>query len=134
MVAYSFKSQFAMPIINGTKLQTIRAQGKRRHARPGEPLQLYTGMRTKHCHKIIEPDPVCDTVIAIEIAVEPERITSIHLLTGLYVGGTFLGERAMEKFAKHDGFTDLADMHKFWLENHGAGHFKGVLITWRNQE
>ncbi|MEJ0016825.1 MAG: ASCH domain-containing protein [Acetobacteraceae bacterium] len=47
MVAYSFKRDFAAPILAGIKRQTIRAD-RRRHARPGEVLQLYTGMRTKH--------------------------------------------------------------------------------------
>lgn len=59
MVAYNFQSRFAGPIKRGEKSHTIRKNGKRRHARPGEPLQLYTGMRTKSCKKIIVKDPVC---------------------------------------------------------------------------
>lgn len=51
MVAYSFKRRFAEPILAGAKRQTIRAD-RRRHARPGEELQLYTGMRTKSCRLI----------------------------------------------------------------------------------
>jgi hypothetical protein len=46
VVAYSFRQQFRPPILAGTKRQTIRADRKR-HARPGEQLQLYTGMRTR---------------------------------------------------------------------------------------
>jgi hypothetical protein len=46
MVAYSFAPQFIDTIRSGTKCQTIRPIGKRRHARTGEPVQLYTGMRT----------------------------------------------------------------------------------------
>ncbi len=55
MVAYSFRSQFAEPILAGTKGGTIRAERRGRnlghrvvnggHAYPGEELQLYTGMR-----------------------------------------------------------------------------------------
>lgn len=69
MVAYSFRPQFVGPITVGLglsfvnsfgvtpptirpKQQTIRAHGKRRHARPGDELQLYTGMRTKACRLI----------------------------------------------------------------------------------
>lgn len=63
MVAYSFKKRFVDPIRVGLssvslsfdcqpKRQTIRSIGKRRHARPGETLQLYTAMRTKQCRKI----------------------------------------------------------------------------------
>jgi uncharacterized protein YqfB (UPF0267 family) len=51
MVAYSFKARFVEPILAGTKTQTIRADRKR-HARPGEDLQLYTAMRTKQCKLI----------------------------------------------------------------------------------
>ena len=47
VVALNFKQQFIPPILSGAKRQTIRAIGRRRHAIPGETLQLYTGMRTK---------------------------------------------------------------------------------------
>jgi hypothetical protein len=49
MVAYSFQPMFELPIVLGTKRQTIRAAGKRRHARAGDTLQLYLGMRTPRC-------------------------------------------------------------------------------------
>lgn len=39
MVAYSFRKRFGPPILAGTKAQTIRADRKR-HARPGEEVQL----------------------------------------------------------------------------------------------
>lgn len=66
MVAYSFKKQFIKPVQAGLgildpspenslitpKRQTIRAIGKRRHAREGENIQLYYGMRTKQCTSI----------------------------------------------------------------------------------
>ena len=58
MVAYSFNKQFIEPIRLGIKTQTIRAHGKRRHAQMGDALQLYSGMRTAHCVRIIE-DTVC---------------------------------------------------------------------------
>ena len=52
MVAYSLKPRFIPPILSGAKRQTIRAISRRRHAIPGETLQLYTGMRTKQCRLI----------------------------------------------------------------------------------
>jgi hypothetical protein len=48
MVAYSFNPIFVGPILAGTKRQTIRAERKR-HARPGEAMQLYTGMMRWWC-------------------------------------------------------------------------------------
>jgi hypothetical protein len=72
MVAYSFKDRFIVPIslgLNipydvdhvvdvdaGPKRQTIRAIGLRRHARPGETLQLYHAqlMDTDRVAKILD--------------------------------------------------------------------------------
>lgn len=51
MVAYSFHPRFVDAILGGTKRQTIRMH-RRRHARPGEEMQLYAGMRTRHCRLV----------------------------------------------------------------------------------
>jgi uncharacterized protein YqfB (UPF0267 family) len=64
VVAYSFQQRFAPPILSGTKQQTIRADRKR-HARPGEEMQLYTGMRTKQCELICRT--TCISVVPITI-------------------------------------------------------------------
>lgn len=122
MVAYSFKAQFAEPIIAGIKRQTIRADRKR-HARLGERLQLYVGMRTKHCRKIIS-DPVCIGIESVQIYLDEIQITSIA------IDGVFITGDVGEAFAKADGFASVDDMHNFWLVNHGAGEFHGVIIRW----
>ena len=54
MVAHGFKARFGPPICAGIQDRTIRADRKR-HARPAEPVQLFTGMRTKHRREIGEP-------------------------------------------------------------------------------
>lgn len=77
MVAYNFQSRFAGPIKRGEKSHTIRKNGKRRHARPGEPLQLYTGMRTKSCKKIVAKDPVCVFCKTIRIYIGESTIYGI---------------------------------------------------------
>lgn len=134
MVAYSFKKRFVTPIkvglgqiehIPGTeyvpKRQTIRAIGKRRHARPGETLQLYSGMRTKQCFKIGEAR--CKAVRRIRIDVREHSMpTSIE---GQHIGGGRLRD-----FAQADGFAHAEDMLAFWKENHGLGVFDGILIEW----
>lgn len=61
MVAYSFHRMFAPDVEAMIKRQTVRAHRKR-HARIGEPVQLYTGMRTKQCRKLVIPDPICHRV------------------------------------------------------------------------
>lgn len=129
MVAYSFKQRFVKPIEVGLssvslsfdpppKRQTIRAHGKRRHARPGEELQLYYGMRTKQCRLIGR---------ARCISVEPIKIEVFAAAFQIYVGGKNVDREAM---AQEDGFQDAADMWSFWEREHGIGTFKGVLIRW----
>lgn len=140
MVAYSFKTFFAPQIVEGIKTQTIRAD-RRRHARPGERLQLFTGMRTRHCRKIV-PDPVCVTVSPVRISFDCGVIFAIN------VDGQNLTDAEMEDFARQDGFapehynepsgicgnTALENMDTFWFDNH-PGHFDffGVLIKWSSQ-
>ena len=128
MVAYSFKSMFAAPIEARVKCQTIRTD-RRRHARQGERLQLFVGMRTKLCRKII-PDPVCISVEPITIEVGLIGIGVIE------VNGKRLDAQDAGRLAVADGFwteagdTALQNMARFWLDNHGPGLFTGVIIRW----
>jgi hypothetical protein len=135
MVAYSFKRQFVAPILVGLgvdkldlvrrpkavvailsslsvrprpKRQTIRADGLKRHARPGEELQLYCGMRTKGCFLIGRAH--CIEVLPIAIEIEAPRITlntgrdRVHLTT----------LRELDAFAQADGFASYEEMGLFW--------------------
>ena len=132
MVAYSFKKRFAAPIRAGTKAQTIRAQRKR-HARPGEEAQLYTGMRTKHC-KLIGRS-ICESVMSVRL--------TFHRAYGpmsFFIDGVLLGCDAMEAFAQADGFgadggIAVLDMAAFWFDAHGGAgdeiDFAGVVIRWQ---
>lgn len=135
MVAYSFKARFVKPIKAGLglkvyaepgdppcapKRQTIRAIGKRRHARAGETLQLYTAMRTKQCQKIGEAKCIYVVPITIQVLKSALKFSS-------YVSDA-------EAFARYDGFANLADMHAFWIKEHGPGKFEGVLIRWEPQD
>ncbi|GJD72603.1 ASCH domain-containing protein [Methylobacterium goesingense] len=127
MVAYSFKKQFGPPILAGTKAQTIRADRKR-HARPGEELQLYTGMRTKHC-RLVARVPC--------IAVEPVRLVfSRRGPSELFeIAGTPLSPRKMIRFAHADGFDSLDAMNRCWWAEHPPEEgdtldFTGVVICW----
>lgn len=142
MVAYGFKKQFIEPILSGLgnyewidgniprpKRQTIRAIGKRRHARPGEVIQLYTAMRTKQCRKLGEGR--CKSVEPIRISVHNSGRVEIDTdapSTRIITGAP------LDEFARDDGFADWAAMRAFWLENHRdivqLGPFVGVLIKW----
>lgn len=118
MVAYNFKKQFAPAVKSGCKLQTIRAMRKR-HAMPGEAIQLYTGMRTKSCQKLISPDPTCKAIRPIKITVD-----------SVWVDGVILLRHEVERLAIADGFDGIPDFMRFFKETHGLP-FEGVLIEWQ---
>lgn len=121
MVAYSFKPRFIEPIASGAKRQTIRADRKR-HARPGEELQLYTGMRTRHCRLIGRAR--CWEVDTVRLLLSADRVEQ---------GGHtyFAAPGELDWFARTDGFADWSELRAFWAENHPrADPFSGVLIRW----
>ncbi len=140
MVAYSFQQRFVTPIqvglgkiehIPGTefvpKRQTIRAVGKRRHARPGETVQLYRGMRTRQCFKI--GDGCCKSIEPIQIFLKGASIVFPDRQDRTIQGA------ALDFFAQDDGFKDWPEMRQFWLDEHGEecarlGPFTGLLIKW----
>lgn len=118
MVAYNFQACFALAVESGEKRQTIRAVGKRRHARRGDPLQLYTGQRTKACRKL--RDAICHDVCPILIYADKVftfNPQEIHL-----------GEN-LEILARLDGFTSWAEMRDWFAQVHGLP-FHGVMIRW----
>ncbi len=125
MVAYSFKKRFAEPILAGSKSQTIRAP-RRRHARPGEQLQLYTGMRTKQCKLIARSE--CVGVDDVELWFDSPTI----IVNGQRWGISKATRPTFDDFARRDGFSDWDDMRAFWRAEHpNAERFTGVLIRWR---
>lgn len=141
MVAYGFKPFFEAQILTGFKRQTVRGD-RRRHAHPGEDVQLYVGMRTRHCRKIIA-DPKC-------IAVLPIVIESTDLIDAgiayIEIDGRPLNRDEIEAFARLDGFapewvngltsflngeTARANMGAFWRVSHPElRRFQGALISW----
>lgn len=125
MVAYSFQKRFVGPILARTKRQTIRADRKR-HARPGEELQLYTGMRTKHCRLIMRAPCVDIRPIRILFDDDPEYEGIVTPTLG-YPDG-------LDGFARADGFQSWAELKAFWRERHpGIDEFEGVIISWEPQ-
>lgn len=79
-------------------------------------MQLYTGMRTKKCEKII-PDPLCTKVEDIELYEWTVR-----------VAGQILFADECEALAYADGFENFAEMMGFFGPRLP---FKGKLIHWR---
>lgn len=136
MVAYSFKVQFEEPIATLAKRQTVRGI-RRRHARVGEPMQLYCGMRTRHCRKILSADPICSAVLPIRIDL---NVRHPQVIEAIKIEGNWLTDSEIEDFATADGFgSSLADgfarrrMGEFWAKDYDWNGFMGVLIRWEPQ-
>jgi len=118
MVAYNFQAQFADDVESRKKRQTIRAWGKKRHAFPGEPVQLYTGQRTAHCRKLVDPDPHCNLRAPITIDFCTVRLAF-----------KMLDVDEIDQMAEADGFTDRHEFFEFFRKAHGFP-FEGLLIGW----
>lgn len=144
MVAYSYKARFVAPIAVGLgieiprwpglvipagfeirpKRQTIRAHGKRRHAREGETLQLYYAMRTKQCRKI--GDARCTEALPIKLYFGIGDELGVDI-----AGDYFCGSTPVNEFARSDGFENTKEMVDFWRKEHASiDQFEGVLIRW----
>lgn len=130
MVAYSFKRQFIDRIQEGTKRQTIRAERKR-HARPGEPVQIYYALRTKHARKLLDPDPVCLSVQRVILDFRGQAVTVEDFNAPRAL--VYRKPEDLDAFARADGFTDWVAMQAFWQEGHEGAEltsWQGVLIKW----
>jgi hypothetical protein len=117
MVLYGFKKKFALLVENGYKPHTIRDDRKTRHARPGEALQLYAGLRTKQCRKLIDPDPICWAVLPIKINSE---------LKMLFIDGMLIRNSELAELIRRDGFDDSREFWEFFQEPKPRS-----LICWR---
>lgn len=126
VVAYSFKQRFVDPIRAGTKAQTIRAPRKR-HAHPGEEVQLYYAQRTRNCSLIGVVRCISTPAIVMEFM--PHTAGDFVEIGDV---GTIAGP-ALDQFAKLDGFIDWIELRQFWEDEHpGVDQFAGVLIRWRS--
>lgn len=117
MVAFNFKARWAGDVETGRKRSTIRAK---KRASPGDPLQLYTGMRTKRCRKL--RDAVCSAVDEISIAVHGNFV-SVRL------NGELLPSTQARAIALADGFDGVTSFAEFFERQYGLP-FRGLLVHW----
>ena len=128
MPAFNFSAQFADAVDYGDKRQTIRAPRKdgRAHAKVGDTLALYTGMRTKSCRLLLRAR--CTRIDQVRIEA-----------TCMYLNGQVLFSAILDRdgpltdneFARADGFEGFTDMANWFRETHGLP-FTGILICWQN--
>lgn len=119
MVAFNFQQRFAPLVASRVKLQTIRQTIR---AKKGDRIQLYTGMRTKSCKKLVEPDPVC--VLVDYVGIRPDYLT---------LGNTKLHAGNADDFAMRDGFEGYDDMIEWFFETYGSRFFTGHVHVWTHE-
>lgn len=130
MVAYSFKTRFAEPILARTKTQTIRAYrcGRSRHVRIGETIQIYTGLRTKQTKLLGFAE--ARLVFDIRLALQEGCVWFPNGELGPYLGN------GLDDFARMDGFRSWPELVAFWEKEHRQSKrpnepvFEGVWIYW----
>ena len=122
MPSISFKLQFADAVESGRKRQTIRAP-RNRPIKVGDPVYLFTGMRTKQCRRL--GVGTCTETHSIEI--------DYRLRWKVAVDGRSLGYGEAHAIAMADGFGFITDLVDFFEREHGLP-FRGTLIRWKLEE
>lgn len=144
MVAYSFRKPFAPKIEDGSKHHTLRGP-RRRHAREGETLQLYTGMRTKACRLVATKTctQVCGVRLDFGWREAPVVVFAIAELASLGLGrpadgpggapcrvGPMAPVVDVQAFARADGFPSFGAMARWWWTMHRTRRWNGFLVNW----
>jgi len=132
MPLLNFKRQFVEPIRSGRKHHTIRTTRKI-PIKPGDKLYLYCGLRQKGAFRILPEPQVCTRVLPIHIDsvlrdVHVNRRIEERPFFRVILDGILLGKDECETLAVADGFTNFAEMMKFWT---GRLPFDGHIIHWR---
>lgn len=126
MPAINFKKEFAEDVEWGHKRQTIRAPRKdgRPHAKVGDRIRLYTGMRTKGCRLLGEATVTkIDTLWMDAVGM---KLNGQHVQSAL---GSRDDPITDNEFAQADGFEGFTEMANWFSEVHGLP-FEGVVIYW----
>lgn len=125
MPVLNFKSQFVLKIQCREKTHTIRDKRKI-PIEVGDKLYLFTGMRTKHCKRILTDPVICTKVEEIEIIADAD----IHAPGAVWIDRQMLDNDEKEQLARRDGFENFADMIRFW---DGRLPFVGDIIHWKEK-
>lgn len=113
-----FKPQFVQPILNGTKIHTIR-EDKHDRWKPGMTIHFATGVRTKKYKQFKEK--FCVSIQSIEIKFKEDFLS-------VYINGISMhGMSFLKTISKNDGFESEWDFLKFFKDG-----FKGKIIHWTN--
>lgn len=127
MVGYSFKGRFREPIEARTKTQTMRAVGKKRHAKKGELITMTTGDRF-HPVKF----GAARAIIVAPVTLDFEGRHAFWILQREHAPDVQMDIEGpqLDVFARSDGFEDWADLASFFRQTYGAPAWSGIRIFW----
>lgn len=131
MPALNFQARFAEAVEIGDKTQTIRRprRDSRAHAKVGDTISLYTGMRSKSCRKLGEGRVVRTQQIVLgddwSVLVDGRRLHAGSCGCAQCEGC----DDYDNEFAKLDGFDGAVEMFEWFRDTHGLP-FEGMLIRW----
>lgn len=118
-----FKKQFVHPIIEGTKIHTVREDATRRW-KPGIMMHMATGVRTKN-YECFKQVPCVST--------QKVFMTFRHIIEISVGGNELFGFQERERFAINDGFESL-DQFEAWfyplIKANPKQQFVGRVIHW----
>lgn len=119
-----FKKQFVEPILQGTKVHTIRDDKKHRWT-SGMTMHMYTGGRfSKEYHQFAEKQ--C-------LSIQRVFMTYTHILEISVGDRELFGHHEREKFAIADGFESLKAFEDYWypiIMQHPLQQFTGRVLHW----
>ena len=113
-----FKKQFVQPIMEGTKIHSIR-EDKHRRWKAEMKIHFATGVRTKNYNQFKQA--VCVSIQEIEIIRKSDYLNE----TVVKIDSVQLTEKQVQMLAWNDGFENLIDFWTWFSED-----FKGVIIHW----
>ena len=155
MVAYSFQKRFIGqvvaglepgPWLPGMKRHTLRAprQGRSQHARPEQPVHLYTAMRTKQCRQLGRA--VCRLQMPVMLifsfgsvsirrnfgATPRSKVADLAPIVQQLLNADRLYPDAMDEFARTDGFSCAVEMAAYFVPPSSIATYQlpMVLIAW----
>lgn len=117
MPALNFLAQLAPLVESGEKRHTVRREAKR-PIQVGDRLQLFTGMRTKQCRRLLDTE--CTRIQTITIAKNSTMTLD---------GWPTFGCAEADRFAQADGLRDFDELRD-WIEQNYGLPFRGVVIHW----
>jgi hypothetical protein len=124
-----FKNQFVEPILNGSKIHTIREDSHNRWV-VGRRMDMATGVRTKNYNKFSEK--ICLGIQTIEIKwYFPPSDSFAKKSVQVFIDGKNVShkDRIIDSLVRNDGFKDRRDFFEWFSDD-----YKGKIIHWTKKK